>query len=351
MTGIELFSGAGGMSAGAAMAGIDIKLAVEIDRYAAATYACNHKNTRVFNDDIRKLRSIPVKKGRAGSILFGGPPCQGFSLSNQKTRNADNQNNWLFEEYMRVAKLWKPDWIVLENVSGLLLTENGFFLERILAKLKKLGYETRYKLLNAADYGVPQKRERVFVVGSLHGTAFEFPAPNAKKHISVKEALHDLPALQNGSSYDELPYKTKPRSKYAKHIRQNLKRSRNHHVTRNSELVISRYKHIPQGGNWEDIPPKLLKNYTDYTRCHGGIYHRLKEDQPSVVIGNYRKNMLIHPKENRGLSVREAARLQSFPDWFEFKGYLGDQQQQVGNAVPPLLSTAVFSQILKCNKG
>jgi DNA (cytosine-5)-methyltransferase 1 len=348
MRGIELFSGAGGMSAGAIMAGIEIKLAVEIDKYAALTYSHNHKGTEVFNNDIRKLKEINIKKEKdIPNILFGGPPCQGFSISNQKTRTINNENNWLFEEFIRVAKLWKPDWIVMENVSGLLLTEKGFFIEKIIKKLKKIGYTVNHKLLNAADHGVPQKRERLFIVGSLHGISFQFPVSKVKKYITVTEALHDLPKLENGSMQNELPYKSEAKSEYAKALRKNLKTSFNHYVTRNSDLVLSRYKHIPQGGNWGHIPINLMKNYKDFTRCHGGIYHRLKENMPSVVIGNYRKNMLIHPVEHRGLSVREAARLQSFPDCFEFKGYLGDQQQQVGNAVPPLLAKEVFQKVMK----
>jgi DNA (cytosine-5)-methyltransferase 1 len=130
-------------------------------------------------------------------------------------------------------------------------------------------------------------------------------------------------------------------------MRNNQSGCLNHLVTRNSELVIERYKYIPQGGNWEHIPEHLMKNYKDKSRCHTGIYRRLDNNKPSVVIGNYRKNMLIHPTQNRGLSVREAARLQSFPDSFVFKGSIGFQQQQVGNAVPPLLAKALFSSILK----
>jgi DNA (cytosine-5)-methyltransferase 1 len=346
MIGLEVFSGAGGMSVGAHLAGIDIKLAIEIDPHAAYTYSLNHRSTAVLNTDIRKIKSIDIECEKNSTILFGGPPCQGFSLSNQRTRNIGNENNWLFEEYMRIAGLWKPDWIVLENVSGLLLTERGFFLDKILQKLKKLGYRTSYKLLDASNYGVPQKRERLFIVGNLHGIDFIFPK-SKKKKITVKEALADLPKLENGSLEFELPYKSnKIASSYATQMRCGLKTTRNHYVTRNSELVVNRYQHIPQGGNWTSIPERLLKNYADFTRCHGGIYHRLMENEPSVVIGNYRKNMLIHPRQDRGLSVREAARLQSFPDWFEFYGFLTHQQQQVGNAVPPLLAKAVFDKII-----
>ena len=171
--------------------------------------------------------------------------------------------------------------------------------------------------------------------------------PTIEKPVTVREAISDLPQLENGAIYETLPYRNGCPSNYARKMRGDLKESSNHCVTKNSSIVIERYKHIPQGGNWENIPQKLMKNYTDKTRCHTGIYHRLRENEPSIVIGNYRKNMLIHPTQNRGLSVREAARLQSFPDWYEFKGHLGFQQQQVGNAVPPYMSQRVFEEIVK----
>ena len=136
---------------------------------------------------------------------------------------------------------------------------------------------------------------------------------------------------------------TKPaRSYYSKQLRNGDNGCNNNLVTKNNQLVLERYKYIPQGGNWKNIPNRLMGNYADKSRCHTGIYKRLKENEPSVVIGNYRKNMLIHPTEDRGLSVREAARLQSFPDWFEFKGTIGSQQQQVGNAAPPFISPSCF---------
>lgn len=347
MVGLEIFSGTGGMSLGALMAGIDVKVAIDIDKWACETYKSNHEKTTVINADIREIKRIPIKKGRKQSILFGGPPCQGFSLSNQKTRNKENEKNWLFLEFIRIAQLFNPDWIVLENVSGIQKTENGFFLEQICDQFHALGYTLNYQLLNSVNFGVPQKRERFFLVGSRNGINYVFPNILEQNIVTVKDAIADLPILENGTSEFCLDYSSNGNlSEYAKLMRGDCLQSYNNGVSRNTDLVLSRYKYIPQGGNWANIPKELMTNYKDYTRCHGGIYHRLEEDQPSVVIGNYRKNMLIHPTQDRGLSVREAARLQSFSDSYIFKGCLTEQQQQVGNAVPPLLAKAVFENII-----
>lgn len=346
--GIDLFAGAGGMSVGAMMAGIDVKIAVEKDPHACVTYKLNHPQTLLYNNDIKKFEyKDQFKLPNAGlKILFGGPPCQGFSTSNQKTRSKDNINNWLFKEYLRITKQIYPDWVVVENVKGIVETEDGYFFDKINSLLKAMGYTTNAAILNSVDYGVPQVRNRVFIVGSLHGINFDFPRPFTAQYVTVAQAISDLPSLENGASIHEIKYKGKATSPYQLASRKKSKKSINNLVTKNNQLVIERYSHIPQGGNWEDIPPKLMKNYKDFSRCHTGIYHRLKNDSPSVVIGNYRKNMLIHPTENRGLSVREAARIQSFPDSFYFHGSIGFQQQQVGNSVPPLLAKAVFKKIL-----
>lgn len=347
--GIDLFSGAGGMSVGAFAAGINVELAVEKDKYAGMTFKANHPMTRLFNDDIRKftISKCRLKDKKAIKIIFGGPPCQGFSTSNQKTRSKTNPENWLFREYLRITKELKPDWVVVENVKGILETESGFFFDSINKKLKSLGYTSNFSILNSADFGVPQIRKRIFIVGNLHGINFKFPTNTSRPPITVKDAISDLPSLENGATFHELEYSSEIKSTYQKKIRGKSKKSINNNVTRNNSVVLRRYEHIPQGGNWEDIPSKLMKNYKDFSRCHTGIYYRLESDKPSVVIGNYRKNMLIHPTENRGLSVREAARLQSFPDSFTFHGSIGFQQQQVGNSVPPLLAKAIFTQLLK----
>lgn len=349
MIGIDLFSGAGGMSVGAVRAGINSRLAVESDINAASTYAAAHPDCKIFCNDIRDLsryRIRQVPKGDSGTVVFGGPPCQGFSYSNSRTRNVENENNWLFEEFLRVVRVWHPDWVVFENVRGIVDTANGVFLDSIVERFDKLKYSLAFGLLNASDFGVPQDRTRFFLIGCRHKRSVELPTPSKGRAPTVWDAIRDLPALENGSSESWRSYSRRKPSPYAKSLRSKSKRCPNHLVTRNSKLVLKRYKFVPEGGNWSNIPERLMKNYADKSRCHTRIYHRLSRDAPSVVIGNFRKNMLIHPFEDRGLSVREAARIQSFPDSMEFMGSIGFQQQQVGNAVPPMLAEAVFRQIL-----
>ncbi len=346
MIGIELFSGAGGMATGAEQAGVKICIAVENDAYAAQTYIKNHRDTTVVIDDIENVTEFKFNNKEEHVILFGGPPCQGYSYSNRKTRNPLNPKNWLFKEFLRCAKLIMPDWIIMENVPGLKRMDNGFFLKTICDDLHKLGYTPNVKILNAVDFGVPQRRERLFIVASKSGVVFEFPKGNFRNNpITVKEAISDLPFLENGSMENKLLYKTRAISQYAKMMRMSSKHAKQNYVSKNSDIVVERYQYIKQGNNWKDIPKELMANYKDFSRCHSSIYRRLNENEPAVIISNYRKSMIIHPSENRGLSVREAARLQSFPDSYEFLGSLDQKQQQVGNAVPPLLAKAIFSQL------
>ena len=251
----------------------------------------------------------------------------------------------MFKEFIRLTRSWQPDWIVFENVKGITETEGGTFLKMILKRFKSLGYMVTQGVLNAARFGVPQKRERLFVIGSRHGIELPVPTRTVSRQVAVRVALNDLPDLENGASTDLLPYKHAARSQYVRQLRNGEQLVSGNLLTKNAPFVVKRYKHVRQGGNWEDIPSRLMKNYREDFECHTGIYHRLHPDKPSVVIGNYRKNMLIHPFQDRGLSVREAARIQSFPDRYLFKGSIGFQQQQVGNAVPPLLAQAVLERI------
>jgi DNA (cytosine-5)-methyltransferase 1 len=349
MIGIDLFAGAGGMSLGASRAGIEVKLAVELDRHAAQTYALNHPTTALINEDIRKLTKSAIsdwQRFRRELVVFGGPPCQGFSWSNARTRNTANNSNWLFKEFLRVVRTLEPAWVVFENVQGIVDTAEGVFVANLLKSLNRIGYSTHSARLNATGYGVPQQRTRFFLVATNTGCEFCFPT-SQQAQITVGQAIGDLPSLTNGNTTCWMPYGKDRPSAYARKLRTSNRGCYNNLVTRNSANVVKRYPFVPQGGNWENIPKRLMRNYKDITRCHTGIYHRLEPDEPSIVIGNFRKNMLIHPVENRGLSVREAARIQSFPDWYVFSGSIGFQQQQVGNAVPPRLAEAVFAAILR----
>lgn len=345
MIGIDLFAGAGGMSLGAAMAGVRVLEAVEVDRNAAATYAANHDGVVLHRDDIRAYSPRREVLPDDEVIVFGGPPCQGFSTSNQRNRTALNPRNWLFREFLRIVGELEPEWVVIENVSGMLQTEGGIFVTAIEDDLSDSGYTVTRVLLNAAAFGIPQRRSRLFFIGSRAGRTVTL-GDTIEEEVTVWDAIRDLPSLNNGAAIDRLPYRTADCSSYAARLRGDRDECGNHLVTRNAPHILERYEHVPQGGNWEDIPSCLMQNYKDRMGCHTGIYHRLRPDAPAKVIGNFRKNMLIHPHENRGLSVREAARLQSFPDWFEFKGSIGFQQQQVGNAVPPLLAHAVFQAVM-----
>lgn len=353
LVGIDLFAGAGGLSLGARSAGIDVRIAVDVNHWASKTYSYNHPHTLTLQSDVRSLHSIHLPIPKPPLIVFGGPPCQGFSTSNQRTRTPKNPNNWMFEHFVKVVKQLMPQWILFENVAGITHTAEGLFLSTIEKRFKRIGYQLAVGLLNSADFGVPQRRTRFFLVGRLDGDPPDLPVPaRSVGHISVQDAIGDLPSLSNGADIDELPYRGPPASDYAQTMRSIMgASSTNHLVSRNAPSIVKRYRHIPPGGNWEDIPAALMKSYADRTRCHTGIYRRLDPHQPAVVIGNFRKNMLIHPYEDRGLSVREAARLQSFPDSYRFFGSIGLQQQQVGNAVPPLLARAVFNQIIHAHTG
>ncbi len=351
---IDLFAGAGGMSLGFERAGFHVVQAVEQDARAAATYRHNNPEVDLIEDDIRNvdpaecLRRLGLRPGDA-TALIGGVPCQGFSESNRRTRTSTNKQNHLYREFIKFLAATRPAWFVIENVAGLRTLEKGVILKRIIKKCRSLGYEVDWQELNAADIGVPQIRRRIFIIGNRVGAPITFPDAThgscRKPHATVRQAISDLPRLKNGAATDRKPYDRCHRlSGYQRAMRSSMngtKTVQGNFVSRSAEIIIQRYRHIGKGKNWEAIPEELMQNYEDASRCHTGIYHRLEWDKPSKVIGNFRKNMLIHPQQHRGLSVREAARLQSFPDDYEFLDSIGFQQQQVADAVPPLLAEAV----------
>jgi len=353
---IDLCCGAGGLSYGFVQAGFDVALGLDIDEEVLKTYKRNLPRSSVLAADVRQIGPSKIlqhlsKKPQKIVGILASPPCRGFSQSNRRSRNLDNPFNLLYLEIMRLIGEFKPTWFLIENVWGLQHVASGHVEDHIIQLGNSMGYQVSTEILNTVDYGVPQKRRRIFFFGFLGKSRFIFPKFTGSSWVTVQDAIGDLPSLANGDKRDILPYREsgdkcsdfqlKMRGLNGEpFVSGNL-------VTRNNETILRRYKHIPPGGNWKNIPPELMANYKDPAQCHTGIYRRLECDAPSVVISNFRKNMLIHPEEDRGLSVREAARLQSFPDSFIFEGSLGSQQQQVADAVPPLLAHILAEEIRK----
>ncbi|NOQ32490.1 MAG: DNA (cytosine-5-)-methyltransferase [Helicobacteraceae bacterium] len=207
-TAVDIFSGAGGMSIGSVMAGLDPILAIEFDVHAAKTYETNHPKTKVLQKDIKTVNPLDTTE-KYPFILFGGPPCQGFSAANTKTRNLKNPNNWMYKEYLRFVKDLEPEWFLFENVIGFRSFGKGKFAIEVEEELKSLGYETSSTVLNAANFGVPQDRKRFFIVGhriDKGGVKFDFSTLRREKIVSVGEALADLPSLNNGDKIEEHSY-------------------------------------------------------------------------------------------------------------------------------------------------
>jgi DNA (cytosine-5)-methyltransferase 1 len=355
---VDLFSGAGGLSLGFCRAGFDVVAWVEKDIHTAETLRCNHTTTEtkispVINKSIEHVmfNDIEARIEQAGSkqldVLIGGPPCKGFSRSNKRTRTIDNPMNSLYLHYLRFVEFLQPKVVVMENVSDMQSFAGGKVIEDIQNELERMGYRFNVKTLDASNFGVPQVRNRTIIVAHRDNLNFVYPKGNKDAAPTVWDAISDLPEVENGNLHDVLPYSTSPQTDYQRLMRISEPSVANNLVTRNGELVLERYSHIPQGGNWRNIPDNLMTNYTDKLRCHSWIYKRLPENAPSVTLTNFRKSMLIHPREDRGLSVREAARLQSFPDSYIFKGTINSQQQQVADAVPVLMAEAVATEVLK----
>lgn len=340
---VDLFSGCGGLSCGAKLAGLDTSVGIEADAAAAASFAANNPNATIIQQLVEDVDPTTLKLPKGELIICGGPPCQGFSSSNQRNRNPTNPRNHLYSEMLRFADALRPKAFVFENVFGIIEGEKREVLNTLIAELRRRFSTVDWAVLNSAQYGVPQVRRRVFVVARRGRKSIRWPAVASGASVMVRDALDDLPILENGADIDIMAYRTAPVSRYSERLRGELGESTGHTVTRNADHIVDRYRHIPQGGNWRDIPDRFMTTYANKERCHTGIYRRLCLSAPSVVIGNFRKNMLIHPTQHRGLSIREAARLQSFPDTFVFCGSIGKRQQQVGNAVPPQLAAEVLS--------
>lgn len=341
---IDLFCGAGGFSVGFEMAGFKSILAIDNWEQAIQTYNCNRKDNVGTTLDIyeftdKMLNDLKAKNTITG--IIGGPPCQGFSMVG--TRDAKDKRNSLYLQYVRFVKIVKPNFFILENVRGLLNLKEGYFKNDILDRFSKLGYNVCYKVLRASDYGVPQNRERVFFVGLrrdiFKNKYFDFNRVEKKDIVTTKMALSDLPSLDKKE--DATKYRCEPLNDYQVLMRKNSKSIKNNEVTEHTKQTIDIIKKVPDGKCIRDISNELYK-----VRNYNAAFKRMKSDAPSGTIDCGHRNY-FHYEENRIPTVREAARIQSFPDKYFFTGNKSSQYTQVGNAVPPLLAFEIAKVIKK----
>ncbi len=337
---IDLFCGCGGLSLGFEMAGFESVLAIDLWKDAIVTYNHNRKEKVGMCSDVKDLSDEYLKSLNAnGEIIgvIGGPPCQGYSTVG--TRDINDPRNHLYLQYCRVVEQVKPTFFVLENVKGLTTLCNGMFRDDIYNRFSKLGYTVSYKIINASHYGVPQKRERVFFVG-IKNIEFKFPTGDDSKIITCKEALSDLPRLTEENGVDlHHKYVSEPQTPYQALMRKNSDIIRNHQLTMHTEQTKRIIAMIPDGGKIKDLP----REYWD-VRKYNKAFERMSSIRPSNTVDTGHRNY-FHYSENRIPTARENARLQSFPDNFEFIGTRTSQYKQIGNAVPPLMAYAIAKAI------
>ena len=327
LTYIDLFCGAGGFSLGFDKAGFRNVFSVDIEKEFCKTYKKNFPTHTLVTQDITKLSDEEIKSLAIGNdvdVIIGGPPCQGFSIAGNIGRKfVDDPRNKLFKEFVRVVDIVKPKYFIMENVARLYTHNNNQTRQEIIKDFEALGYKVKCEVLNSADYGVPQVRKRVIFIGTRSSVEIQFPAKSHEQiHKSVKEALQSLPKLNSGEESNIL----------------------NHKAMNHTEQMLQKMSFVQDGGTREHIPKDLRPKSGDARK-----YIRYDSTKPSITItGDMRK--VFHYSQNRALSVRELARLQSFPDSFEFKGNSISQQQQVGNAVPPLMAEALANSIKEMMK-
>ena len=378
----DLFSGAGGLSVGLEMAGFEPVGAIEINPQFAETYKLNHGSTKVFVGDVREVSRSCIKDRLGVSqgeidLVAGGPPCQGFSI-NAPIRSLDDQRNHLFKDFIDVVSELRPRSVLIENVPGMVSLGKGTVVQQIYKELESQGYCVNHMILFAGHYGVPQLRYRMFFVGIL-GTnkKFEFPQPEYKANgvanftgakslcfnsgplfeyslkngTTVWDAISDLPDIETPPGNGKYEYRTQPSNKYQENLRKISKIITNHHCAKLGKINLERLQHIPQGGSWRDIPFDLLPNglkrakRSDHTKRYGRLH---PDGMCSTILTKCDPHWgsFFHPYQDRVISVREAGRIQSFPDHYVFTGSVTQQYEQVGNAVPPMMAKAIGEKIM-----
>lgn len=336
---IDLFSGCGGLSLGFEQSGFNGLLAIDFWQDALTTYSHNRKDTNTYCGDLSVISPSDIKEKyhiTNVDVIIGGPPCQGFSVAGK--RIIEDKRNELYKAFVNFVRVFKPKAFVMENVPTILTMGNGIIRKSIMSDFSSLGYNVNYKVLLASDYGVPQNRRRAVFVGLLNANTFDFPLPTVERPITSKEALEDLPefSLRDGS-----PYICEPLSTYQTLCRIGSNGVYNHDITVHTAKTQEIIAMVPDGGNYKDLPKELWS-----TRKVHIAWTRLNSQKPSFTI-DCGHNHHFHYQFNRVPTVRESARLQSFPDTYVFIGNKGSQLKQVGNAVPPLMAYRIANQLKK----
>ena len=335
---IDLFCGCGGLSLGFELAGYNVLLGIDNWEDALITFRQNHHKSETLCADLMKLipNEIEKKIGKQDvDVIIGGPPCQGFSVAGK--RIIEDDRNKLYKSFVRMVAYFTPKAFVLENVPNILSIGNGIVKDEIIKDFKELGYNVVTKVLISSDYGVPQNRRRAFFVGLKNGQEFTYPQPSVAEPVTTKEAISDLSenSLPNGAKYP-----LNPQSEFQRLMREKSKGVFNHDITIHTEQTKRIISMVPDGGNYKDLPKDLQQ-----TRNVHIAWTRLCSTKPSITIDTGHRHH-FHYKWNRIPTVRESARIQSFPDNFIFMCNKTSQYKQVGNAVPPLMAKAIALQLL-----
>ena len=346
---IDLFAGVGGLSYGfSKLPEFNIIAANEIEKDISIAYTLNHPEVKMLNYDIASLTEeilFEVLNGRQVDIVVGGPPCQSYSTVGK--RQMDDRAN-LFLQYKRVLQILKPKAFVFENVVGMLSMDKGRLFVRIRKEFEEIGYSLKYQVLDAVNYGVPQHRERVILVGFKECNPFEYPAPTHGEgllpYVALKDAFADLPSLKSGESASH--YSGAPSNAFLKFVRKNCDALTKHAAPKNGEHLVRLMQALGDGQSKDDLPEELRPK-----SGYPNTYAKLWWDRPSTTVTrNFAcpsSSRCVHPRDSRAMSIREGARLQSFPDDYKFYGSDGMKRLEIGNAVPPLLSKAIAKQMLK----
>jgi DNA (cytosine-5)-methyltransferase 1 len=356
---VDLFCGAGGLSEGFRQAGYRVLLGSDIDSNFGQTFSRSHRGAGFIAKPIQALSSSEILAAtglRIGQldVLVGGPPCQGYSVYNHG-RGEHDPRAGLFREYLRIIRELAPKWLIMENVTGLLSISGGQLIRTIANEISELGYAVEWRVLRAEDYGVPQERRRVVFIANRIGAPILFPTieygEGLKPFTTIWDAIGDLPLLAAEARTD---YPIAPSTDYQSGMRRGNPKLGNHYGPKLGKANQERIRHIPQGGSWRDIPFDLLPEgmkrakRSDHTKRYGRP--RLTDLSCTILTKcDIHWGAYIHPIENRAFTVREAARLQSFPDEFVFYGSMTEQFVQIGNAVPPMMAKSIADGITQAN--